>query len=115
MTRQKPSSETPEQQTLRLLEAVRKLLVAGLAAFTVSIVTSVAIYFNADNDDEAIDQTRENSSEVKEFVDDLQEVTPAEEAQNAAVTEAVQEVPRLRQILCSPEAFPEAAACQDGS
>jgi len=110
-TSRSPRNETPEEKIVRMLEGVRRLLLAGLVAFFISIVTSVVTYINADNDDNAIDEAKQNSAEVKEFVDDLQEPDEAEIQRNAAVTRAVNLVPEIKDILCSQEAFPDAAAC----
>lgn len=108
-----PSKLTVEQQLLHTVGLLRRGLVLVMAAAVISIVASVAVVMNVDNNDETIDKTATNAENVSNYVDDLKNPSPDVAARNKAVTEAVQQVPQIKGILCSPEAFPEAEACQE--
>lgn len=62
--------------------------------------------------EESITHVEDQVDRLDVFVDDLEAPNPEDEARNAAITEAVNQVPEIRGILC--EQFPEATACQGG-
>jgi hypothetical protein len=103
--------KTSEQELRDVVALLRRVVFGLMGAAVISVVTSVLVVRNVDNNDSTIDTTADNASEVKDYVDELRDVTPDEQARNDAVTKAVQEVPSIKAILCSPEAFPEAEAC----
>lgn len=112
MMRRSPKVETPEEKLDRVLELVRRVAVAVTASVIISIFSSVAVVINVDNNDETIDKTSVNAENVSDYVDDLKEPTPEEVERNKAVTEAVQQVPQIKAILCSDDAFPQAEGCK---
>jgi hypothetical protein len=88
------------------------------------VVTGLAVLVQ-DNDDtidtlgdevtnleDLVEDVDRSTKRVETFVDDLEEQTPEEAAQQAAVTAAVQQVPEIRTILC--QAFPDVPACETG-
>lgn len=89
---------------------IKRLMVAIVIALMLNFFATVGTYVQQGNKDETIDATAQNAQDVKDYVDDLREPTPAEQERNEAVTRAVQEVPRIKQILC--DVFPEADGCQ---
>lgn len=79
--------------------------------FIVVVVLALSVYNTivVGNSDDNIDHLTVQVDRVEEFVDELEEQTPEESERNRAITEAVNQVPQIRSILC--EAFPEASAC----
>lgn len=64
----------------------------------------------AESNTETLAVLQKQVDHVERFVDQLETPTPEEQAQNAAVSKAVSEVPEIKSILC--EQFPRASACQ---
>ena len=65
--------------------------------------------------EESVDEIKRSTRHLEEFVEQLEVNSPEEQERNDAITRAVNEVPRIKAILC--EAFPEASACrqEDGT
>lgn len=117
-------AEPLPEETKHLLRTVRNLLWAVMLALFIVFVFLMAlqIQIGQRNDvlntidaqvtdlQESQDQVQASVEDAQAFVTEMREVTPEEADRNAAVTEAVQQVPAIRSILC--EAFPEATACQ---
>lgn len=59
---------------------------------------------------EANDEIGTSVDDLEEFVDELEADDPEQEELNAAISEAVRQVPQIRSILC--EHVPSATACQ---
>jgi len=60
--------------------------------------------------EKSVDEIKRSTRHLEEFVEQLEAGSPEEQQRNAAITRAVNEVPRIKDILC--EAFPEASACR---
>jgi hypothetical protein len=54
---------------------------------------------------------RESVRHLEDFVNEMEEPDPEDEAMDRAIGDAVAAVPRIESILC--EAFPTASACQE--
>lgn len=101
---------------------VRILPAAVFVAAVVVVGLAVLVQQSDDNLDsledsvttveESVESVAESTERVEAFVDDLEEETPEEEAQAAAVAAAVRQVPEIREILC--QAFPDVPACLEG-
>lgn len=74
---------------------------------TCMVVVALAILIQRNN--ENIEKVSASVEHLEDFVADLEEETPDEQARSQAITEAVRQVPEIRGILC--EQFPEATAC----
>lgn len=57
-------------------------------------------------------EVRESVGHLEDFVNELEEPNPEGEARDQAISDAVAAVPRIESILCDPQAFPDATACQ---
>ena len=85
----------------------------------VLIVILIGVAWQSQRTSTQLDDVQIQVNALKDFVDELQESSPDDEAQNAAISEAVRLVPEIRvkqteiiEILCG--AFPDARACQSG-
>lgn len=95
-----------ERLMLRLLPLVL------FVTCVVVVALAILIQRNNENIENLKGSTRDVSVSVdhlEDFVADLEEETPDERARSEAITEAVRQVPEIRDILC--EQFPEATAC----
>lgn len=60
--------------------------------------------------DRSVKSVKRSTDHLESFVRDLETESPQERARSAAITQAVQQVPQIREILC--QAFPEVPACK---
>jgi hypothetical protein len=91
-------------RSIRWVYAVLALigvLVVGLLLLVLRLDDSVDAV--QENDAEQTRVSNENADQIRElkaFVDDLQEVTPEEQAQTEAINRAVAQVPAIRELIC---------------
>lgn len=87
----------------------------GLVVFLLFILT-IGLLVNSQRNSSNIDKLDDNVAEIRQTVrrldhvaSDIEDQTPEEQAQNEAISRAVEIVPDLKIILC--DAFPQANGC----
>lgn len=86
-------------------------------AFAVLVALSILVQRNNENIEDlrvVAEDTQISVNHLEDFVDALEaeQASPGDQAQDEAISRAVQLVPEIKQILC--EQFPTATACQEG-
>lgn len=92
---------------------IKWLLMIVFVLMVATIVLATVVTRNSRNVDRmsaSVDEVKVSVTHLEDFVDELETNTPEEQARNQAITRAVHEVPRIKDILC--ETFPEASACR---
>lgn len=88
-----------------LVKGVRQLAFGAVVMFSIMII-GVGVFTWQ------VHERNQDVSDIRAYVDELQAPpTLEEQEQNEAINNAIQIVPRIRDILC--EAFPEVTACQE--
>lgn len=94
---------------------VSNRMVVFIVVVAVVVIAGLAVLVernssNIDKIDMQLQTVEEEVHDLTLFVAELKEETPDEQAENAAISNAIRQVPEIKSILC--EAFPNATACR---
>jgi predicted PurR-regulated permease PerM len=113
--------ERVEKSAVKVEDATDKVIamvkVLGFLVFVLLVVVIGLAYVvhrnsqNIENLDKGVHEVQESVDHVEDFVNELEQAPPEEVERNAAISEAVRQVPQIKSILC--EQFPNATACRE--
>lgn len=103
-----------QDQAVRLTKFLIFFAFLAVMAVVGLIIVVQGTNKNVERLGDSSDEIRTSVGHLEEFVEELEADDPEAEAQEAAINRAVAAVPSIVEILCSPEAFADAAACQQG-